>query len=808
MSFMDCVWSAQQNGRFSQRKARQAEGAYNREYARSKAAGRSDDAADAEAAMAATSAMTSGTRAMKWRRINELRKSYTQYTRISSSTNLEKTVIDIMRRVENTHRSLVGMAQSRLAGFINKYKPKYGGWHESTAGLDELVHGFYGGAVDRETQDIINEIKFIDNWMVDLANLEGASIARSANWRLPQTHDRIRIKRYGDFDTAAQIWIDDHVNRLDWNIIEWHGAPVPANMRRQVLREVYDGIMTEGYDDIKPGQHANSSLATRMERSRFLYYKDAQSWIDMQEKYGHGNAFQQIIGHIDNMTRNIAMMNHFGPSPSTMRNFIENSVRERAGQLVQRDEYKIDKVKSDLDLFESMWKIFTFDVVSGQDNWMAATGSTVRTVTSAMLLGKVILASQTDHAIARHARRMWNMPRSHHIQEYLRAMLDAEGSAEHASRLNVIFSSGTQMATMTANRYMGMMDGPAWARRFNDGVMRTGGAVRHTQAMSNLGGIEWAAVLQRYRNLAYDKHPWAHLWDAFDITPEDYRVMMAAPATNIQGADFLVPGDLARLTRATRAQVQAALKFGSMQQSFIDDVSPRPDLRTRAFMGEEISPTTFKGQRNRWFTVLTSFPATIHFRHLYNAFSEATPKSRIQLMAQFFVEMTLFGAFVTQLKLITSGYDLQDMNPATAEGRDFWMRSVLNGGSLGIAGDMIMDSINRMMGGNAKPTPPETFFKKLWQLTGGNVVEAFDDKPGDLHVGKDALEFISAVVPEFPVVGLLFERAVADELLKSYDPAAYSKKIMRQQKYAVEEGKTMWWATGRSPEMPAYNPDF
>ena len=180
-----------------------------------------------------------------------------------------------------------------LDAFILQYMPKLGGLQIPTANLDNIVRAVYGDVrnaeADAQAKSILKVMQFLRN----RANMEGASINANMKARLPQTHDRIKVRK-----VSEQEWINDHLNSLDWDEMRYDNKPIPPQLREEVLRRTYQGIITDGKIRLQPGQAENLNLASRLSRDRFLWYKGADEWLAMQEKYGMGNVHQQVLGMI------------------------------------------------------------------------------------------------------------------------------------------------------------------------------------------------------------------------------------------------------------------------------------------------------------------------------------------------------------------------------------------------------------------------------------------------------------------------------------------------------------------------------
>lgn len=609
--------------------------------------------------------------------------------------------------------------------------------------------------------------------------------------KLPQTHDRIKVRKVSEDE-----WVSDHLASLDWNTMRYDGKPIPENLREEVLRRTYQGIITDGDIRAKAGQADNISLASRLNRDRFLWYKDADSWLLMQDKYGMGNAHQQILGMIDSMSRDISIMEVLGPNPNTMNGFVERVAKQRAAELEVEGPKKgkswITKTREAQDSYNRQYDLHRLAVMNGEENIWAQTAATGRTVSTSALLGGVYLASLGDIAVAKWARQFHGFSETGVIRNYLKHFVDNKGSAQQAIRAGIIFESGISLAS-SRQRFFGPLDGPHWARRFSDVVYRAGLATLHTQSMKNMSGLELLGAFADHAGKKFDDLPFNPALRTFGITEADWDLFRATPLYNDRGATFLRPLD-AWQAATTEAQRRAADKFGDFMQMFINDAVPTPNLRTRAALGENVSASSLAGQILRSQTMLTSFPATIFFNHLSRIMDLPT-KDKLTQGARFFIYLTLGGAFVTQLKALAQGKDPYDMSTL-----DFWGRSVLNGGSLGILGDFIFNNINVSNSRYKPENPLAQQWRVIQGLTIDNLIDAWNGD--ELNISSDAFKAVNQLMPKLWWFRAVWDRKVADEMLKLTDPKAYNKLVQSQRNQEQETGQGRWWETGKDPRAP------
>lgn len=794
MSFIDCIQSAVESGRISEAKGGEGKAAYDEALADAIAEGLEPDAANLRAMQASVDSIAALKADKRWQRINEMKKAHRLFTEIGEGQNPAKALEDVMARIEIAYERISGQAMAGLDGFLLKYKPKAGGLIHPIDNLDNIVRAAYGDVRNAEAKEMAEALSDSIEWLRQRANMEGASIPENKNRRLFQTHDRMLVR-----GVTQEEWVTDHMDRLDWDIMRYEGKPIPVNSRAEILGKVYDGIVTNGHNRIKPGQGAGQpALAGRLARDRFLYYKGADEWLDMQKKYGSGNVYQQAIGMIDSMSRDIATMENLGPNPNTLAEFARNSARKRGGELDLEKRPKKSwesRVAKAIHNFDRQYDVFSYQVLAGEESIPVQAMATARTLTNAALLGSVFLSSQTDRAASRWARGYYNMPETKSILlPYMRHMLNGDVSAQQAIRAGVVYESGIAMA-LSRLRYIGALDGPQVARRMSDIVYRAQLAHLHFSSMRHVNAMELLGFWADNAGKTFDEHPQRTTFDRFGITAEDWDAFRATPLREQNGATFLQPLDM--WETGDEAQRRIADKFQDLMQTFIRDAVPAPDLRVRVAMGEAISAQTLWGQVVRTGGSLLSFPMTILMNHWTKILMAPRLRDKLWMATKFATYMTVGGAFVTQLKAFSQGQELHNMDPAANP--TFWARAFVNGGSAGLLGDMVFNNVAYSNSSAISfEGPLNDWITAAGKLSIGNAVETVKGEP-DLNADKEAMDLLNKSVPKLWMVRLLMERYMTDSIMEESDPAAWR----RRQKYLQEQNPSgMWWAPGEEAQAP------
>ena len=804
MSFKDCIQTAVDSGRISAKKGLEGQDAFDEAYADAIEAGATPEKAQLNAQLKAVEAVSSAKAEKRWQRINEMQKAHKLYTRIMESDNPARALRELSRSMEIAMRRIEGQAGSFLDNFLLKYKPKVTRLGGLIDDGEDIVRAAYGKAPSAEAKQMYDALAAAYEWLRLQANREGASIPENKNRRIPQTHDRLMVRANGGRD--GEDWINDHLSALDWDIMRYAGKPIPVSERREVLEKVYWGIVTDGAADSKPAQHSQPALAGRLARDRFLYYKDADSWLAMQKKYSGANVVQQTHGMIAAMARDIATLEHLGPNPNVLKEFAKNTANLRGSELMKAGKGEwTTKVHESIDVFEREYNIFRVHVLNSDENLMAQTVGTIRSFAVIGQLGGAFLSNLNDIMTTKWAFQFHGLPQSGIIRDYMRRFVNGEVSAKQAIRDGVLFESALSMSH-SFSRFMGPLDAPVAAHRWSDTVYRSQLATHHNMTIRHVAAGRLQGIWADNAGKRFEELPMATAMARAGITPEDWDIFRATPITVDRGAEFLRPQAIWENPASTAKQKRVADKFADYMNVVMLQGAPERSLRTRVFLKEEIAASSFGGQVLRGGFSLAGFPVEIMFNHMKSIWELPQPKNKLAQTARFVTYLTLGGAFITQVKALAAGDNPYNMNPFEdpATAGEFWLRAFLNGGSGGFIGDFIMQNISiansQYFGGGSPLREQANATIKLAGAAGGELMERLGwAEEEDRKLGKKASSAALQLVPKIWFMRLLLERGITDDLMRQVDPAAWARK----EKYHAEVApQGRWWDTDGTVQAP------
>jgi hypothetical protein len=176
--------------------------------------------------------------------------------------------------------------------------------------------GVTGSEAAGKIADIVRKYQLLAR---ERLNREGAWVGDYAGYITGTAHDPQAIYRAG-LDT----WRSDVAGWLDHDRT-FEGVDDPQKYLNGTWHALATGVHLSdavGFKD--PAFAGPGNLARRASESRVLHFKDAESWLAYQAKYGTGTLHEQTIGALTRAARQEALLQRWGTNP---RAEFENTVR-------------------------------------------------------------------------------------------------------------------------------------------------------------------------------------------------------------------------------------------------------------------------------------------------------------------------------------------------------------------------------------------------------------------------------------------------------------------------------------------------
>lgn len=286
------------------------------------------------------------------RDLREVKKRYGQQRAAQfAKDESDADVAEAARKKENAQRALQAFHQS--TAWIDAKSERVGSdvkafesfmsdkvWNEQNAEWSHIER-MIKNDLDRISPNLVGQLKnpsFSDNIIRELAgndtgsdeakgaaeafkkyresertraNNAGANIGEIEGYSIAQSHDDMKIVKKGGQN--GEQWIADILPKLD--PLETFGAQEPEQFLREVYRDILSGMHERLDEDAHKG---SASLANRLSRKRVLHFKDADSFIEYNAKYGKGTTAQGLMDGIRKLNQSAILMENMGPNPDHM----------------------------------------------------------------------------------------------------------------------------------------------------------------------------------------------------------------------------------------------------------------------------------------------------------------------------------------------------------------------------------------------------------------------------------------------------------------------------------------------------------
>lgn len=614
-------------------------------------------------------------------------------------------------------------------------------------------------------------------------NAAGGDIGKLDGWGLPQAHDT-RLVRAAGYD-AWRAEIAPRLDRLRM-VDQTTGLPFSDQGFEVALREVFETIRSDGWNKRDAGGQAGiGKLANRRHDPRFLIFRSADDWRAYQQRFGAGTSFDAMMGHIDGMARDIALLEILGPNPAATVGWLKDTI-ERSAALDRTANSKArDRAFAATKQIDRLYNEITGANGRAENGTLALTFSSVRSLQTAAKLGSATLSAVTDVAFQASTRAYNGLPAASMLRDY--AKLLRPGSVEDqklAVRLGLIANEWSAR-TAAQGRYLGEELSGEVSRRLAEGVLRASGLSRWTESGRWAFGMEFLGHITSESVKRFDglDPAFRSALERYGMGAAEWEKIRATPLELDRGVPWLKPANVEDRELGDRLL--------EMILTETDYAVPTADLRTRAMISSVAPKGTISGEVIRSAFLFKSFGISVLLMQA-RRIMEQSGTNAARYAAGLVVGTTLMGALALQLKAIASGKD-----PRPMDDREFWAASTLQGGGFGIFGDFLQSTQNRFDGGFAGT------------LAGPLVGDA--EQLADIAKSKNpawrTVKFAKSQLPGQSLFysKLAFDRLVTDEIQEAIDPN-YRESWRRMHKRALEQRTHFYWAPGET--APERAPDL
>ncbi|WP_220709056.1 hypothetical protein [Citrobacter portucalensis] len=626
-------------------------------------------------------------------------------------------------------------------------------------------------------------------------NDAGGDIGYLENWGIPQHHSMEKVGR-----ATREQWVSDVIGKLDRKYyIKEDGQLMSDAEVTAFLGEAYNTIATGGLNKLSDsGMRLSGARANRGNASRQIHFKDADSYLEYQRQYGDRSLWEVMVGHLEGISKDIALVETYGPNPDhVFRSILDEVTAATATANPQRT----GRVKRLANSTENLYNFISGKTQPIANPHIAQWSDNIRNWLVASRLGSALLASFSDLGTMYLSAKVTNLPMNQLFRNQLEAM-DPTNRTELARARR----AGLAMESLLGSVNRWAMDnmGPSKARWAATAVMRASGLTAWSDAHKRAYGVTMMGsigdVVGRAPDLRSLDDADFRILKSKGVTENDFSVWKLADQEDWGkgNSTMLTPESIMRIPDDAVKHLGAPerVKFEAMRRLLgavaeeVDMAVITPGAREQMVTGGGLQRGTWKGELTRSVFLFKSFPISVVMRHWSRAMGMPSAGGRAAYIGAFIASTTMLGALSQQLNDMASGRNPRDMTGEDAP--KFWLGALLKGGGLGLYGDFLLSDHTRYGGGALASMlgPVAGLVDDVVKLAQGIPLNAVEGKPE--QTGGDLVKLGKGLIPG---ANLWYAKAALDHMIfnqfQEYFSPGYLRKVEQRSKKNFNQ--TYWW---------------
>ncbi|MEQ6971043.1 hypothetical protein [Pectobacterium polaris] len=709
-----------------------------------------------------------------------------------------KALFERLRQLDVRVRGERAAAFSEIVDTINAVEPRFLGLFDNPVATKAFIYEVYGTNTGNPVA-----AKAAKAWNQQIeglrqrANSAGMDIGKLDYGYVPQPHDLTLMVKAG-----KEKWTDFILPTLDRSrYLNEDGTAMDTGQMRDFLGKAYDTITTQGNNKLEPGQVAMGSRASKGDEShRQIHFNGADSYLKYMDTYGRGTVFEGMQGHIFGITKDIALIEEMGPSPSRTFDLLRDTATSKDAIALRTNTSSAREFGATP---EMVWDTLNGSLNMPVDARFADINQGIRNLLTSTKLVRAFLSSITDVPTLMLSSAYHNLPMGKTMVNTLRSF--SSDYRQDAARLGL----ATDSIISDMSRFHGEKLTQGWTGKLASATMRAtllegwtnairrGFSVTMMSKIASMSRNSWSVLDQADRTLMMRR----------GITESDWAMWQQATPETFKGQPMLTPRSIRAIGGADDLAKNSAI---SKLLGFINDESEfaslGPDIMARSAMMQGTQRGTVGGELLRHFMLFKSFSFGMMSRHLRRVSEIQEGTGKLAYSASLLVGTTLFGALAIHLKDIADGKDPRDMFTPK-----FGVAAFLQGGGMGIVGDMFYTG----MGGDSRGGQPN-WMNLLGPVfgTGADAVNVTLGNATKAALGKennaaaDLLRFTKQNAPGVNFMNLWYTKAAFDHAFYNQMMEEASPGYLRRMKERARKdwNQRFWWEPGdatpdRAPDL-------
>lgn len=579
-------------------------------------------------------------------------------------------------------------------------------------------------------------------------NRAGADIGEVDGFIMNQTHDPYRMAKQ-----KKEAWVE-----FIRPLVDTAKSFDATENLDDALEGAYEALITgirlddpTQAKDTKLFQFTGpSNLAKRLSGKRVIHFKDAESFLKYNEKFGYNDLNEGVVSGIQYGAKNIALMERLGTNPRAMVESVLNKVKKDNRGKIATEGQKFDRA-----INTWLEEVIGISDFTGSPKW-AQIGSNIRAWQAITKLGGATLSAISDTGFK---ALEYQYQGKNFLTSYAQPFIDlAQGFKSKKERVEFASLIGAG-----AEGFIGDV-----GARFSSSDSPSGTMSKIQRGFFKLNGLTWWTETHKLamgkimaHDLALKKNKtWNELdvdtkrnFNQYNITEVDWNNMRSKTRKMDDGREYLFPEDTGNE------------KLGVYYQDRVNFGVITGGARERAIATQGLARGTPAGEAIRYMMQFKQFPITAVTK-LWGRALYSKGKADVPALIQLALVSGGFGYLALSAKDLVSG-----KKPRDPLAKETIFAAMTQGGGYGILGDFMFADANSYGGGPiatlAGPTAgtAEDFVKILSKASRGEDFQT---------------QLVRSVRQNIPLQNLFYIKPAVDYLMMYQVQENLSKGYLRR----------------------------
>lgn len=599
------------------------------------------------------------------------------------------------------------------------------GVRESSEGVMQFVKEMYGQTTgNAKIKAAVDGVKKAQEVNRQRSNAAGSDIGK-LDMYLPQMWDKDLIlkgwerhpnaasinglkggaKINAKFRLAAEVFADDFMKAPDFNKMKnSEGVPMTPQEARETAISSAINLMTEHHGTAERPP-VGGSLANRGSAHRVLHIGTPEAYMDMMAKYSSTPLLEALDQQAKSMSRNIAMMEIFGPNPINMIEKLQAAEVDKA-----KAAGSLDKVTNEIDKFSRYKNVTLAKALANTEarptasSWQLRTLQNIRTAQVFKLFGAAI--PNAFDGLSQHYQAAITGRSNLALLEQQVKMLGGRGTPEARA---ILTNTGILHEQFSSGLYRNMQDVQArgWIGTSADIGMKISGMPRLDTSMREASKLvlanNFGKIIKNNATLSAANEFDAKILQGMGVTEESFAILKQAKQTKVgefanhvmdlDSLDGIPDAAIAKIIGNTDAQAVQQAKRTAIESYYMALQSEQsmmvieadPALKNALMLGAQRG--TWSGEIIGSFSTFKSFPYAVIKNNVQRTRMMADHYGKgaagFYALGQF-ATLTISGYGIMTVQNLLSGKDA----PEYTDAKNLY-RAAMKGGAFGIYGDAL-----------------------------------------------------------------------------------------------------------------------